>query len=138
MFLLYVRCDDIDIFTGDPKPPSESRPSLKHAQKMRAAITHKFGRDFGLGTDPWMEHPTVAGKCKGNPSLSVTLTQYMISLGRRKVTFVYSVKYCDISTYGGWSFTGASRGRCSDECSRCRRSYHENAILLQRRVPSTF
>lgn len=52
---------------------------------MRAAMTHKFGRDFGLGTQQWMEHPTVAGKYIGNPSISVTLGQYMVSLGRRKV-----------------------------------------------------
>ena len=55
------------------------------AQKMRAAISHKFGRDYGLGTSPWTEHPTVSGKFLGNPSLSVAVSQYMISLRRRKV-----------------------------------------------------
>ena len=52
---------------------------------MRAAISHKFGRDYGLGTSPWTEHPTVSGKFLGNPSLSVAVSQYMISLRRRKV-----------------------------------------------------
>ncbi|KAG0694256.1 hypothetical protein DFH29DRAFT_985313 [Suillus ampliporus] len=42
------------------------------AQKMRAAISHKYGRDHGR-------------HFRGNPSLSVTVSQYMISLGRRKV-----------------------------------------------------
>ncbi|KAF8417535.1 hypothetical protein L210DRAFT_3660271 [Boletus edulis BED1] len=52
---------------------------------MRAAISHKFGRDYGLGTQQWMEHPTIPGKWIGNPSLSVVVSQYMVSLRRRKV-----------------------------------------------------
>ncbi|KAH7910371.1 hypothetical protein BJ138DRAFT_1087834 [Hygrophoropsis aurantiaca] len=52
---------------------------------MRAAISHKFGRDHGLGTQPWTEHPMQPGKYIGNPSLSVTVSQYMVSLRRRKV-----------------------------------------------------
>lgn len=55
------------------------------AMKMRAAMTHKFGRDFGLGTQPWMEHPMKADHFLGNPSISTTVTQYMVSLNRRKV-----------------------------------------------------
>lgn len=54
---------------------------------MRAAMTHKFGRDFGLGALPWGEAPLQPGVYVGNPSLSVTVAQYMISLGRRKVGF---------------------------------------------------
>ncbi len=54
------------------------------AQKMRAAMTHKFGRDYQLGTQAWQEHP-VTGKYVGNPSLSVVLSQYMVSLRRRNV-----------------------------------------------------
>lgn len=54
---------------------------------MRAAISHKFGRDFGLGTQPWAENPLKPGEFVGNPSLSVVVSQYMISLRRRKVSF---------------------------------------------------
>ncbi|KAI0681806.1 hypothetical protein C8T65DRAFT_598035, partial [Cerioporus squamosus] len=55
------------------------------AQKMRAAITHKYGRDFGLGTQTWTEDPLFPGSFRGNPSLSTIVSQYMISLRRRKV-----------------------------------------------------
>ncbi|RPD70261.1 hypothetical protein L226DRAFT_547851 [Lentinus tigrinus ALCF2SS1-7] len=52
---------------------------------MRAAITHVYGRDFGLGTQFWLEDPLFPGKFRGNPSLSTTVSTYMISLRRRKV-----------------------------------------------------
>jgi hypothetical protein len=52
---------------------------------MRASMSHKFGREHGLGTEPWKEHSTISGKFTGNPSLSVAVSQYMISLRRRKV-----------------------------------------------------
>ncbi|KAG1847318.1 hypothetical protein DFJ58DRAFT_717213 [Suillus subalutaceus] len=54
------------------------------AQKMRAAVSHKYGRDHKLGTQPWSGHTMVAGKHIGNPSLSVTISQYMVSHRRRK------------------------------------------------------
>ncbi|KAG1846025.1 hypothetical protein F4604DRAFT_1884214 [Suillus subluteus] len=47
--------------------------TYNNAQKMRAAISHKFRRDYGLGTQPWMENPVYPGKFVGNPSLSVTV-----------------------------------------------------------------
>jgi hypothetical protein len=37
------RCDDIDIKTGATKPLSEARHSYAYAQKMCAAVSHKFG-----------------------------------------------------------------------------------------------
>lgn len=80
------RCDENDICTGRAKAPSVPRATYGTAQKMRAAISHKYGRDHKLGTQPWSEHPTVAGKYIGNPSLSVTVSQYMVSLRRRKVS----------------------------------------------------
>ncbi|KIJ11023.1 hypothetical protein PAXINDRAFT_85166, partial [Paxillus involutus ATCC 200175] len=79
------RCDENDIWTGKAKPPTVSRTTYGTAQKMRAAISHKFGRDYALGTQAWIEHPTVPGKYMGNPSLSVVVSQYMVSLRRRKV-----------------------------------------------------
>ncbi|KAH9840012.1 uncharacterized protein C8Q71DRAFT_795217 [Rhodofomes roseus] len=51
---------------------------------MRAAISHKFGRDFGFGDQPWGRN-AATGQYSGNPSLSVTVSQYMVSLQRRKV-----------------------------------------------------
>ncbi|KAG1748444.1 uncharacterized protein EDB91DRAFT_1235730 [Suillus paluster] len=44
---------------------------------MCAAISHKFGRDYQLGTQPWLEHPAIPGKFIRNLSLSVTISQYM-------------------------------------------------------------
>ncbi|KAG1873454.1 hypothetical protein C8R48DRAFT_455825 [Suillus tomentosus] len=79
------KADDIDIFTGKAKELSISRVTYATAQKMRAAISHKYGRDHGLGTQPWLEDSMQPGHFRGNPSLSVTVSQYMISLGRRKV-----------------------------------------------------
>lgn len=48
-------------------------------------MSHKFGREFGLGTTVWMENPLKLGTFIGNPSLSMTVSQYMVSLRRRKV-----------------------------------------------------
>ena len=85
--IILVRCDDTDIFTGKLKDPSTPQLTIGAAQKMRSAMTHKFGRDFGRGTQHWIENPMMPGKWLGNPSISVTVTQYMISLNRRKVCF---------------------------------------------------
>ena len=74
----------MDIHTGQIKPLNLRRGSYNMAQKMRAAMTHKFGRDYQLGTQVWQEHP-VTRQYIGNPSLSVVLSQYMVSLRRRKV-----------------------------------------------------
>lgn len=52
---------------------------------MWAAISHKYGHDHRLGTQPWLEDSLQPGHFRGNPSLSVTVSQYMISLGRQKV-----------------------------------------------------
>ncbi|KAI0057706.1 hypothetical protein BV25DRAFT_1812085, partial [Artomyces pyxidatus] len=58
--------------------------SYAYAQKMRAAISHKFSRELGRGTQPWIENPYRPGMYGGNPSLSFPVSQYMISLRRRK------------------------------------------------------
>ncbi|KAI0691162.1 hypothetical protein C8T65DRAFT_745568 [Cerioporus squamosus] len=78
---------------------------------MRAAITHKYGRDFGLGTQVWCEDPMVSGCYRGNPSLSVVVSQYMISLRRRKVRdgeVVTSARAIDEGTFKKmWIFNEA-------------------------------
>ncbi|KAI0771694.1 hypothetical protein BD413DRAFT_625401 [Trametes elegans] len=52
---------------------------------MRAAISHKYGREYKLGTQVWLENTLQPGTFSGNPSLSPVVSQYMISLRRRKV-----------------------------------------------------
>ncbi|KIK77444.1 hypothetical protein PAXRUDRAFT_36788 [Paxillus rubicundulus Ve08.2h10] len=79
------KCDENDIWTGKPKPPTIPHATYGTAQKVHAAISHKFGCDYGLGTQAWMEHPMLPGKYVGNPSLSVAVSQYMVSLHRYKV-----------------------------------------------------
>ena len=51
---------------------------------MRAAMTYAFGRLHGLGTLPWHQSE-VTGAMVGNPSVSDTVSTYMVSLRRRKV-----------------------------------------------------
>ncbi|TFK78451.1 hypothetical protein K466DRAFT_507267 [Polyporus arcularius HHB13444] len=75
----------MDISTGKHKDLSIPRVTYATAQKMRASISHKFGRGFKIGTQMWTEHPVHPGLYMGNPSLSVTVSEYMISLRRRKV-----------------------------------------------------
>ncbi|GBE83362.1 hypothetical protein SCP_0504100 [Sparassis crispa] len=79
------KADELDVRTGKPKDPSVARVTYGTAQKMRAAISHKFGRHYGLGTQQWIENPLKPGEYIGNPSLSVTVSQYMVSLRRRKI-----------------------------------------------------
>ena len=47
-------------------------------------MTYAFGRLHGLGTLPWHESE-VTGAMVGNPSVSDTVSSYMVSLRRRKV-----------------------------------------------------
>ena len=94
-----LRCDEEDIWTGKAKDPSISRVNYGTAQKMWAAVSHKFGRDLGLGTQPWAEHILKPGKFTGNPSLSVVVSQYMISLRRRKVICNYFLYLFNTNEY---------------------------------------
>ncbi|KAF9069026.1 hypothetical protein BDP27DRAFT_1223424, partial [Rhodocollybia butyracea] len=75
-------CDEINL-NGTPKDSSVERATFTHAQKMRAAATFGFGRVHGLGMLAW-HRSEVSGKMLGNPSVSETLTSYMLSLRRRK------------------------------------------------------
>ncbi|KAG1871447.1 hypothetical protein F4604DRAFT_2014217 [Suillus subluteus] len=76
---------DLLVMDKQAKELSISRVTYATAQKMRAAISHKYGCDHRLGTQPWLEDSLQPGHFRGNLSLSVTVSQYMISLGRRKV-----------------------------------------------------
>ncbi|KAF9067476.1 hypothetical protein BDP27DRAFT_1204947, partial [Rhodocollybia butyracea] len=77
-------CDEINL-DGTPKDPSVERASYTHAQKMRAAATFGFGRMHNLGMLAW-HRSEITGSMLGNPSVSETLSSYMLSLRRRKVS----------------------------------------------------
>ena len=47
-------------------------------------MTYAFGRLHGLGTLPWHQSE-IMGTMVGNPSISDTVSSYMVSLRRRKV-----------------------------------------------------
>jgi hypothetical protein len=51
--------------------------------KMRAAVSHHYGQDRQLGNQPWTE--VGDSVWSGNPSLSIVVSQYMVSLRRLKV-----------------------------------------------------
>ncbi|KAJ7364270.1 hypothetical protein DFH08DRAFT_910497 [Mycena albidolilacea] len=81
-------CDDIGL-DGTLKDPSIPRGSYSHAQKLRAAATYGFGclhgfHENGLGSLPW-QRSEVSGKMIGNPSVSETVSHYMITLRKKKV-----------------------------------------------------
>ena len=75
----------MDPETGERKDPNIPRVTYATAQKMRASISHKFGRGYKIGTQMWTEHPLQLETYMGNPSLSVVVSDYMISLRRQKV-----------------------------------------------------
>jgi len=85
IFLLLTepRCDEI-LLDGSHKPVGAVRSKYTHAQKMRASMTHIFGRDFGLGKHDWTKNEQT-GRMTGNPSTSHLLATYMVSLRNRKV-----------------------------------------------------
>lgn len=78
-----IRCDSVNL-NGTDKDVNQERSTYAHAQKMRAAMTYVFGRIHGLGTLPWHKQD-FTGKMVGNPSVSVAVSSYMVSLRRRKV-----------------------------------------------------
>ena len=57
---------------------------------MRASMTHVFGRDLGLGNEKWHKSEQT-GHMAGNPSVSIQLASYMVSLRNRKVNLFFSL-----------------------------------------------
>jgi len=57
----------------------------QHAQKMRASMTHIFGRDFELGSTPWIKDKQKSEKY-GNPSVSEKVATYIVGLRNRKAS----------------------------------------------------
>jgi hypothetical protein len=82
----------------DGKPPTGPRSSYTHAQKMRASMTHIFGRILGIGSQPWKQTASSDGRVlvEGNPSISEKVSTYMVSLRRRKVTLVSFGRYISV------------------------------------------
>jgi hypothetical protein len=83
LLLMEPRCDEISL-DGSHKPVGKVGSKYTHAQKMRASMTHIFGRDFGLGKKDWTKNEQT-GRMMGNPSTSHLLGTYMVSLRNRKV-----------------------------------------------------
>jgi hypothetical protein len=81
--VLPCRCDELQL-DGKPKPSTTIRGTYSHAQKMRASMTYMFSRIYGLGSLPWHKNETT-GRMIGNPSVSQTVSSYMLSLRCRKV-----------------------------------------------------
>ncbi|KAJ3975260.1 DNA breaking-rejoining enzyme [Lentinula raphanica] len=75
-------CDTVNL-DGNPIPAGTERSTYTHAQKMRAAATFGFGRVHELGMQAW-HASELTGKMLGNPSVSETVSTYMLSLRQRK------------------------------------------------------
>ncbi|KIK49878.1 hypothetical protein GYMLUDRAFT_183445, partial [Collybiopsis luxurians FD-317 M1] len=71
-------CNEINL-DGTAKDVSVTWSIYTHAQKMRASATFAFGRVHGLGMAVW-HHSEISGKICGNPSVSETVSSYMLSL----------------------------------------------------------
>jgi hypothetical protein len=80
--LIFYRCDEITL-DGSKKTSNMQSSSYSHAMKMRAAMTYGFGRVRSCGNTPWRLND--CGQWRGNPSISLSVSRYMISLRRRKV-----------------------------------------------------
>jgi hypothetical protein len=78
----FISCDDV-YPDGSEKPPNVTRASYSYAQKMRAALTYGFGRIGKCGNTPWFLSDK--GEWRGNPSISEKVSNYMVSLRKRKV-----------------------------------------------------
>ena len=88
-FLTKPRCDEVTL-DNKPRPSNEIRDSYAQAQKMRAAMTKIFSREYGLGSLEW--HRTGDGMV-GNPSISPEVANYMSGLRRRKVSLLPHLCY---------------------------------------------
>jgi hypothetical protein len=82
------------IFTECDIPGTQSNARLhcrhktfSEALKMRAAVSFHYN-ELGRGTHSW--HKLNDGSWSGNPSLSNSVSRYMLSLQRRKVRLPFS------------------------------------------------
>jgi hypothetical protein len=77
------RCDDVSL-DGSRRPSIDVQATYGTAQKMCASMMYAFGCIHGLGSMHWQPSPLGEGMV-GNPSVSEIVSQYMLSLCRRKV-----------------------------------------------------
>ncbi|KJA29024.1 hypothetical protein HYPSUDRAFT_117665, partial [Hypholoma sublateritium FD-334 SS-4] len=75
-------CDELTL-DGKVKPQGAALGTYSHAQKIRAAMTHAFGRVHSLGNTSWHKDE-ITGCMRGNPSVSQQVSSYMLSLRNRK------------------------------------------------------
>ena len=88
-FLTKPRCDEVTL-DNKARPSNEIRDSYAQAQKMHAAMTKIFSREYGLGSLEW--HRTGDGMV-GNPSISPEVANYMSGLRRQKVSLLPCLCY---------------------------------------------
>ncbi len=67
---------------GLNKPLNDPQRTYSHAQKLRASLTYGFWKKGGRGIQPW-DRETLSG----NPSVSETVSSYMLGLHKRKVWY---------------------------------------------------
>ena len=77
------RCDEVRS-DGTTRTIGEARATYTSATKMRSAVTYLIGR--GANT-PWNSDDGI--HYRGNPSLSVEVSRYMLTLKKCKVCFVF-------------------------------------------------
>jgi hypothetical protein len=112
--LLYMlpSCDELQL-DGKPKPSNVSRSGYQHAQKMRASMTHIFGRDFELGSASWVKDSRT-GQTYGNPSVSEKVATYMVSLRNRKASVHCCVVFTFLTTSIDTSWGGGNECPCNN------------------------
>ncbi|KAJ7217232.1 DNA breaking-rejoining enzyme, partial [Mycena pura] len=69
---------------GTLKDPTVQRATFAYAQKIRAAISFRFARIKSTAGITW-HFSEVAAKMVGNPATAIIVSQYFVSLKRRKV-----------------------------------------------------
>ncbi|KAJ7603609.1 DNA breaking-rejoining enzyme, partial [Mycena polygramma] len=77
-------CDVIDL-EGQPIPEGKAIATKGTAETIRAALLYKFGTVQGLGRTPWRAKPLQPTQFEGNPVFSDIVSDFIISLKRRKV-----------------------------------------------------
>ena len=78
---IYRRCEKA--IAADPSTKQNEGLFFSQALKMRSAMSYHYAQDERRGSEKW--HQDRDGRWLGNPSLSHTVSRYMISLQRRKV-----------------------------------------------------
>jgi hypothetical protein len=78
---IFTECDIPDVHNNSRLLCKNK--TFSQALKMRAAVSFHYN-ELGRGSNSW--HKLNDGSWSGNPSLSNSVSQYMLSLQRRKVT----------------------------------------------------